>query len=72
MCYLCVALILSAFNKWTTSPVIVTFATTETPIWKIPFPAVTICPEVKSDPSIFNYSDIFLKKFADLHVTPEE
>ncbi|KAF2888367.1 hypothetical protein ILUMI_17806 [Ignelater luminosus] len=72
MCYLCIDLILKAFHKWKSSPVIVTFATTETPIWKIPFPAVTICPEIKTDPDIFNYSDIFLKKVSNLYVTPEE
>lgn len=33
------------YKKWEVAPVIVTFATKETPIYEIPFPAVTICPE---------------------------
>lgn len=34
--------------KWKQNPVIVTFAETLTPVWTIPFPAVTICPETKA------------------------
>ena len=30
------------------SPVIVSFAEKSTPVWQIPFPAVTICPETKA------------------------
>ena len=36
------------------SPVIVSFAEKSTPVWEIPFPAITICPETK-----------VLKKYAD-------
>lgn len=35
------------YRKWQTSPVIVSFAEKTTPVWQIPFPAVTICPETK-------------------------
>ena len=30
-------------HKWKTSPLLVSFDSTVTPIWNIPFPAVTIC-----------------------------
>ncbi|KAK4873970.1 hypothetical protein RN001_013330 [Aquatica leii] len=59
---LCVILIVKTYKKWVTSPVIVTFATTETPISNIPFPSITICPEVKTDPDIFNYTDVYVKR----------
>lgn len=36
------------YDKWQLSPVIVSFAEKSTPVWQIPFPAVTICPETKA------------------------
>ncbi|KAH0821873.1 hypothetical protein GEV33_000918 [Tenebrio molitor] len=60
--YYCIILIRATYSKWENSPVIVSFATTETPIWKTPFPAVTICPETKSVPKIFNYAEFLHKK----------
>ena len=36
------------YEKWQDSPVIVSFAEKSTPVWQIPFPAVTICPETKA------------------------
>ncbi|KAL1122769.1 hypothetical protein AAG570_003096 [Ranatra chinensis] len=49
------------WRKWTTSPVIVTFAERSTPVWQVPFPAVTICPQVKSRATIFNFTDVYSK-----------
>jgi amiloride-sensitive sodium channel len=40
-------LIHKIYEKWQLSPVIVSFAEKSTPVWEIPFPAVTICPETK-------------------------
>ncbi len=31
------------FDKWQREPVYVAFDTTSTPIWELPFPAVTVC-----------------------------
>ncbi|XP_017081775.2 pickpocket protein 28 [Drosophila eugracilis] len=45
--YGCSTLILSAYTKWTETPVIVSFAEKSTPVWNIPFPAVTVCSETK-------------------------
>ncbi|KAK5641673.1 hypothetical protein RI129_010220 [Pyrocoelia pectoralis] len=59
---ICSILISKTYRKWQTSPVIVTFSTTEKPISDIPFPAVTICPEAKFNPEIFNFTDILLKQ----------
>ncbi|XP_063915458.1 pickpocket protein 28-like [Zophobas morio] len=70
--YLCVTLIIRTYQKWESSPVIVSFATKETPIWQIPFPAVTICPETKSLPTAFNYTDMLYKKLQNRPVTEDE
>ena len=43
----CSILIYKIYNKWQLSPVIVSFAEKSTPVWEIPFPAITICPETK-------------------------
>lgn len=43
----CSMMIGRIYVKWQHSPVIVSFAEKPTPMWKIPFPAVTICPETK-------------------------
>nr|XP_015833861.1 PREDICTED: pickpocket protein 28 isoform X1 [Tribolium castaneum] len=52
----CSFMIYNIYKKWDKSPVIVTFATKETAIYEIPFPAVTICPETKSDKSKFDFA----------------
>ncbi|XP_018572878.2 pickpocket protein 28-like [Anoplophora glabripennis] len=57
--YLCVTLILKTYEKWERSPVIVTFATKETPNLMIPFPSVTICPDTKSLPGKYNYTKYY-------------
>jgi acid-sensing ion channel, other len=43
----CSIMIHKIYEKWQLSPVIVSFAEKSTPVWEIPFPAVTICPETK-------------------------
>ncbi|KAK5641662.1 hypothetical protein RI129_010209 [Pyrocoelia pectoralis] len=57
----------STYNKWMNSPVIVSFATSETPIWEIPFPAITICPLTRTDLNKFNF-----KKISPDNYTAEE
>lgn len=58
--YGCGRLILNIWNKWDQSPVIVSFAEKYTPVWEIPFPAVTICPEIKTNKNVFNFSSAYL------------
>ncbi|CAH2092889.1 unnamed protein product [Euphydryas editha] len=43
----CAYLIQKVWVKWNDSPVIVSFAETSTPVWQIPYPAVTLCPDAK-------------------------
>ena len=47
------------YDKWQKSPVISSFAEKSTPVWKIPFPAVTICPEVKAKYNILNITNSY-------------
>lgn len=54
-------LITDSFNKWDDSPVIVTFSEKMISIKTIPFPAITICPEIKSSKAIFNFTDTLFK-----------
>jgi acid-sensing ion channel, other len=56
---LCGVFIFKIYDKWDTSPVIVSFAERSTPIWQIPFPAVTICPETKAKSSMLNITEIY-------------
>lgn len=55
--------IYETFKKWQESPVIVSIDEKSTPIWSIPFPAVTICPEILFKKSLFNFSTV---KYYDL------
>ncbi|CAH0564375.1 unnamed protein product [Brassicogethes aeneus] len=62
---ICIFFIREVYLKWDRSPVIVSFATTQTPIYQIPFPAVTICPETKLQQNLFNYTEILQKMVKD-------
>ncbi|KAL1492019.1 hypothetical protein ABEB36_012523 [Hypothenemus hampei] len=53
----CFYLIYLVYEKWDSSPVIISLANEETPIYQIPFPAVTICPLVKS----FSYNQTAIR-----------
>ncbi|KAG5865086.1 hypothetical protein JTB14_034780 [Gonioctena quinquepunctata] len=44
----------------------------ETPLQKIPFPAVTICPRAKISQEYLNLTDLFGRKYENLPVTLEE
>ncbi|XP_031352499.1 pickpocket protein 28-like [Photinus pyralis] len=58
--YFCVDFMTEAYHKWQRSPVIVSFATSETPIWNVPFPAITICPRTKAIKSKYNFTKVAL------------
>ncbi|CAG9766001.1 unnamed protein product [Ceutorhynchus assimilis] len=60
------------YQKWENSPVIVSFATRETPIHEIPFPAVTICPEIKSYKATYNHSNMLVKLKDKKRLTKQE
>ncbi|XP_038106261.1 pickpocket protein 28 [Culex quinquefasciatus] len=54
-------MIRALYVKWDNSPGIVSFATKASDVSDIPFPAITICPEVKSQISRFNFTDAYHK-----------
>jgi len=54
--FTCVKLTLNIWDKWNNNPVIVSFAEKSTPVWEIPFPAVTVCPETKTRRAVFNFT----------------
>jgi acid-sensing ion channel, other len=60
----CQMLIFDVYVKWSENPVIVSFANRPTSIWHIPFPALTICPETKTNSSIMNITEMY-HRFAD-------
>ncbi|XP_055621987.1 pickpocket protein 28-like [Toxorhynchites rutilus septentrionalis] len=57
----CGKLIDNIYRKWEENPVIITFDEETTPVWQIPFPAVTVCPEAKIKRDYLNFTDSFLK-----------
>jgi acid-sensing ion channel, other len=56
---LCGAAIWQQMIKWEQNPVIVTFAERPTPIWQIPFPAVTICPNAKAAKTVIDLKKVY-------------
>lgn len=54
--YGCGRLIQNIYRKWDQTPVIVSFNEKSTPVWQIPFPAVTICPETKMKLQYLNFT----------------
>lgn len=51
----CIYMIIILYNKYNENPVILSFATVETPLFQVPFPSVSICPETKSKKQIFDF-----------------
>ncbi|KAF5291552.1 hypothetical protein FQR65_LT01865 [Abscondita terminalis] len=72
ICLMCTYLVNQRYYKWNTSPVIVSYETKETPIYKIPFPAVTVCSAIKIDPDYFNFTKSFFKKAKKIGLTQNE
>ncbi|KAL7737995.1 hypothetical protein ACLKA6_006353 [Drosophila palustris] len=56
--YFAVSLIWATYLKWQDSPVILGFDETLVPVHKIPFPTITICPEIKVERNVFDYANI--------------
>lgn len=48
-----------SYVKWDQAPVIVSLSEKSTPVWKVPFPAATICPEVKISAKNINVTRTF-------------
>lgn len=59
----CGMLIQNVYQKWDNNPVIVSFDDAPTPVWKIPFPAITVCPEDKISADVMNFTEDFYTHF---------
>ncbi|XP_061379370.1 pickpocket protein 28-like isoform X2 [Danaus plexippus] len=71
----CIGKIHLIWIRWNESPVIVSFAEKSTPVWQIPFPAVTICSETKARQTIFNltkYYHLYDDDITRLNLTKKE
>ncbi|CAO1310274.1 unnamed protein product, partial [Diamesa serratosioi] len=64
----CSYLIYQTYSKWKNSPVIVSFNEKSTPVYEIPFPAITICPQSKFKPEYLNYIKLMNARPGDLTV----
>ncbi|XP_067004779.2 pickpocket protein 28 [Anabrus simplex] len=67
----CFVVIMKQWDKWQTSPVIVTFSETSTPAWNIPFPAVTFCSEMQFKQSTINFTELYMRHVEN-NITEEE
>jgi amiloride-sensitive sodium channel len=56
--------------KYNQTPVFVNVALDPAPVWKVPFPAITICPETKIKQRIYNFTDYYHKVMK--HSTTDE
>ena len=55
----CAALVLRVHNRWKSSPAIMSSEVKTEPVWQFPFPAVTVCPEMKSRQRQFNFTGAY-------------
>ncbi|KAI5638681.1 amiloride-sensitive sodium channel domain-containing protein [Phthorimaea operculella] len=58
---MCFYLMSNVWIKWKTSPVIVSVNEKYVPVGDVPFPSITICPQLKCKASVFNFSKELVK-----------
>jgi amiloride-sensitive sodium channel len=68
--FICLTLINRMWIKYSQTPVFVNVALDPAPVWKVPFPAITICPETKIKQRIYNFTDYYHKVMK--HSTTDE
>lgn len=61
----CFLMINKIYIKWKLTPVIVSLAERSTPVWEIPYPAITICPETKAKKNIIDITKAVWSLVAD-------
>ncbi|CAG9865181.1 unnamed protein product [Phyllotreta striolata] len=70
--YICINLIIQTYLKWDMSPVLVSFAKSPTPVWQVPFPAVTICSETKTRQTVYNFTGAYDRLTHGENLTDDE
>uniref|UniRef100_A0A182S7D6 Pickpocket n=1 Tax=Anopheles maculatus TaxID=74869 RepID=A0A182S7D6_9DIPT len=68
----CISAIVIGHQKWIEKPMIVSFSARPIPVWKLPFPAITICPQTRIDVEKFNITEVFLRARANKTLTQDE
>ncbi|XP_050514292.1 pickpocket protein 28-like isoform X1 [Diabrotica virgifera virgifera] len=68
----CIAVIYKVYKKWQFAPIMVNFSSDEKDINEIPFPAVTICGEVRVSKEHFNYSHVLKNLVEKKELKPTE
>lgn len=56
--YFAISLIWATYLKWQDTPVILGFDETLVPVHQIPFPTITICPEIKMERNVFDFTNV--------------
>ncbi|CAH1154734.1 unnamed protein product [Phaedon cochleariae] len=64
--------VVEIYNKYIENPFIVNLATRESHIFTIPFPAVTICPTVKTVKKYFNFTGAIHRLYDNKNITDED
>ncbi|XP_013104729.2 pickpocket protein 28-like [Stomoxys calcitrans] len=67
--YYAVALMWDTYWKWQDSPVILGFDETLVPVSSIPFPTITICPEIKREKEKFDFTSVANQIWAEIEET---
>ncbi|KAM7342301.1 pickpocket protein 28-like [Cochliomyia hominivorax] len=67
--YFAVSLMWDTYLKWLDSPVILGFDETLVPVHKIPFPTITICPEIKMDTTTFDFTNVSRQIWSEIEET---
>ncbi|XP_061513414.1 pickpocket protein 28 [Anopheles gambiae] len=68
----CISAIVIGHQKWIEKPMIVSFSAKPIPVWKLPFPAITICPQSRIDVEKFNITEVYLRARANKTLSQDE
>uniref|UniRef100_A0A182WDQ1 Pickpocket n=1 Tax=Anopheles minimus TaxID=112268 RepID=A0A182WDQ1_9DIPT len=68
----CISAIVIGHQKWIEKPMIVSFSAKPIPVWKMPFPAITVCPQTRIAVEKFNITKVYLRARANKTLSPDE
>ncbi|XP_053677183.1 pickpocket protein 28-like [Anopheles nili] len=68
----CISAIVVGHQKWIEKPMIVSFSPKPIPVWKIPFPAITICPQTRIDVDKFNITEVYRRARTNQTLSADE
>lgn len=68
----CVFANIKSLREWSASPVVISYDTELAPIWAVPFPAVTICPQTKTKVEYMNITELYLEMYNGLELSEQQ